>query len=63
MIYDVECGRCQARLEIEVDFEPNETLADDEPEDVHLACPKCGGTIEMTLDSGAESADIRVRSG
>lgn len=63
MIFDVQCAHCHAQLEIEVDFEPNETLADDEPEDVRLECPKCGGAVEMTLDSGAESVDIRVRSG
>ena len=60
MKYDVQCEGCQAELEVEVGYETNETLADNAPEDVHLACPKCGGTITMTLDSGAESVDIRV---
>jgi len=60
MKYDVQCEGCQAELEVEVGYETNETLADNAPEDVHLACPKCGGKITMTLDSGAESVEIRL---
>ena len=61
MKYDVQCEGCQAELEVEVGYETNETLADNALEDVHLVCSRCGGTITMTLDSGAESADIRLR--
>jgi transcription elongation factor Elf1 len=59
--YDVECGHCGAELEVEVTVETNETLSDDAPEDVTLSCPKCGGSVTVTLDSGAESAEIRPR--
>lgn len=60
--YDVECSGCRAQLEVEVTLETNETLADDEPEDVVVHCPSCGGAIRMTLDSGVEGADVRVKT-
>ncbi|OFV87312.1 MAG: hypothetical protein A2V74_12010 [Acidobacteria bacterium RBG_16_70_10] len=62
MTYEVQCGGCRAELEVEVALETNETLADDEPEDVVLHCPQCGGAFTMTLDTGTEGVDIRLRS-
>lgn len=61
MTYEVRCQSCQAELEVEVQLETNETLADVEPEVVVLHCPECGGRVPMTLDTGTEGAEIRVR--
>jgi len=62
MRYEVRCPSCQAELEVEVQLETNETLADDEPEDVVLHCPRCGGSVPMTLDTGTEGAEVRLRA-
>jgi uncharacterized Zn finger protein len=62
MKLQVRCQNCQAELEVELLLETNETLADDEPEEIVLHCPRCGGPVPVTADTGTEGAEIRVKN-
>ncbi len=68
MRFEVECGSCGAALEVEVTLEPAEAVeAGTDPvrtasaDELTLRCPKCGALVELTVPSGVEAVEVRLR--
>lgn len=68
MRFQLECSSCGARLEVEVTLEPAEAVeagADpvrtEHAEDLALRCPRCQERVELTVPSGVEAVEVRLR--